>query len=159
MVDGYFRCAVSDLCLGGVLCNMRVVQEIKQGKIKGGGEMVSRIIAVVILSGVTFAGVGFANEEAAPALNEEMAPVVNQDKVQELVMVDNKICPITGEKIITGKEAKVEYNGKVYNLCCAMCEKDFKKDPEAAIKKLEAGMKASPEGSMEMHPEENKASN
>ena len=50
--------------------------------------------------------------------------------------VGNKICPISGEKIKEGKEFKVEYNGKIYNLCCSMCEKDFKKDPEAAIKKL-----------------------
>ena len=121
--------------------------------------MVSRIITVIILAGVLFVNVGFVTAEVTPALNKEMAPVASQDKVQELVMVDNKICPISGEKIIAGKESKVEYNGKVYNLCCAMCEKDFKKDPEAAIKKLEAAMVVPPEGSMEMQPEENKASN
>ena len=52
--------------------------------------------------------------------------------------VGNKICPISGEKIHVGKEHKVEYKGKIYSLCCSMCEKDFKKDPEAAIKKIEA---------------------
>ncbi len=57
--------------------------------------------------------------------------------------VGNKICPISGEKVIPGKEHKVEYNGKVYSLCCSMCEKDFKKDPEAAIKKLETMKKDS----------------
>ncbi|MCB9772336.1 MAG: TRASH domain-containing protein [Candidatus Omnitrophica bacterium] len=33
--------------------------------------------------------------------------------------------------------ATVEYKGKTYNLCCAMCKKDFLKNPEAAIKKME----------------------
>lgn len=54
------------------------------------------------------------------------------------IEVGNKICPISGEKIKPGKEHKVEYNGKVYNLCCSMCDKDYKKDPQAAIEKLEA---------------------
>jgi YHS domain-containing protein len=61
---------------------------------------------------------------------------------QEAVKVGNKICPISGEEIgedgMTGQEVTVEYKGKVYNLCCAMCKKDFLKDPETAIKKLEA---------------------
>lgn len=49
------------------------------------------------------------------------------------VEVGNKICPISGEKIVMGKEGKVEHNGKTYNLCCQMCEKDFKKDPQKYI--------------------------
>ncbi|MCB9757452.1 MAG: TRASH domain-containing protein [Candidatus Omnitrophica bacterium] len=45
---------------------------------------------------------------------------------------------------MTGQEVTVEYKGKVYNLCCEMCKKDFLKDPEAAIKKLEAADMAEP---------------
>ncbi len=59
----------------------------------------------------------------------------------DAVKAGNKICPISGEEIgeegMAGQEVTVEYKGKVYNLCCAMCKKDFLKDPEAAIKKLE----------------------
>jgi YHS domain-containing protein len=29
-----------------------------------------------------------------------------------------------------GEAVKYEYNGKIYNLCCPMCVKDFKKNPE-----------------------------
>ena len=40
-----------------------------------------------------------------------------------------------------GKEGmapfKVTYKGKVYNLCCSMCEKDFNKDPEKYTKMME----------------------
>lgn len=52
------------------------------------------------------------------------------------VEVGNTICPVSGEKITPGKEFKAEYNGKIYNLCCSMCKKDFMKDPQAAIKKI-----------------------
>ena len=64
--------------------------------------------------------------------------------------VGNKICPVSGEKIPEpgakgdmGESVKYEYNGKIYNLCCKMCIKDFKKDPEKYSKKAEAEVKAS----------------
>lgn len=47
--------------------------------------------------------------------------------------VGNKICPVTGNPVddgSMGEPVKYEYNGKIYNLCCKMCAKDFKKDPE-----------------------------
>ncbi|MCC6758938.1 MAG: TRASH domain-containing protein [Candidatus Omnitrophica bacterium] len=60
---------------------------------------------------------------------------------EEVVKVGNKICPISGEAIgeggMAGQQEIVEYKGKSYNLCCSMCKKDFLKDPEAAIKKME----------------------
>ena len=56
----------------------------------------------------------------------------------EAIEVGNRICPISGEKIMEGKEVKIEYSGKIYNLCCAMCKKDFLKNPEESIKKLES---------------------
>ena len=80
--------------------------------------VVSSTFALIMVGGLSF-----AQEPVAPAAGTKLE-------------VGNKICPISGEKIKEGKESKVEYNGKVYNLCCSMCEKDFKKDPEAAIKKL-----------------------
>ncbi len=45
--------------------------------------------------------------------------------------IGNKICPVSGEAVGTmGDVVKYEHNGKVYSLCCDMCKKDFKKDPE-----------------------------
>ena len=69
------------------------------------------------------------------SLAEETAMETADHTVTEM---GNKFCPISGEKIKAGKEHKIEYKGKIYNLCCSMCEKDFKKDPEAAIQKLES---------------------
>ncbi len=56
---------------------------------------------------------------------------------QAPVEVGNKICPVSGEKILApgekgdmGETVKYEYNGKIYNFCCGMCVRDFKKHPE-----------------------------
>lgn len=51
--------------------------------------------------------------------------------------VGNKFCPVSGEEIKEEEAVKVEYEGKIYNLCCKMCVEEFKKDPEKYIKKLE----------------------
>ena len=90
--------------------------------------MRSKLFLTGVLAGVialSMTNISRAEENAAPA-------------AQAPVEVGNKICPISGEALMEGQEAKVEYNGKIYNLCCAACTKDFLKDPEAAIKKLEA---------------------
>ncbi len=54
------------------------------------------------------------------------------------VEVGNKICPVSGDKVPAPGEKgtmgdnpiKVAYKGKIYNLCCPMCTKDFKKNPK-----------------------------
>ncbi len=47
------------------------------------------------------------------------------------VEVGNKLCPVSGEKVGTmGKGVQYKYNGKIYNLCCPMCKKDFKNNPD-----------------------------
>ena len=75
------------------------------------------------------------------------------------VKVGNKICPISGEKVgEMGDVVEYEYNGKIYNFCCPMCLKDFKKDPEKYVKMVEdmmaqeAAEGETPEGHMDqMH--------
>lgn len=52
----------------------------------------------------------------------------------EAVNVGNKICPVSGEKINEQFKAVYEYQGKVYNFCCAGCIGKFKEDPEKYIK-------------------------
>ena len=50
------------------------------------------------------------------------------------VEVGNKICPVSGDQVAGGKMGSkpvtFEYKGRIYHLCCPMCIKDFKKDPE-----------------------------
>ena len=83
----------------------------------------------------------FANEDQMPdgtMMNDEDIPKGEMDSEStKAVEVGNKICPVSGEEIPVpdeksemGEAVKYEYKGKVYNLCCPMCVKDFKKDPE-----------------------------
>jgi len=51
--------------------------------------------------------------------------------------VGNKICPVSGEKIEEKIKATYEYNGKVYNFCCASCIEEFKENPAKYIKIIE----------------------
>ena len=96
--------------------------------------MLTRLLAVAVMV-LAFAGVVRAENEVAAAA----APAAQAAPVE----IGNKICPISGEKVgEMGKVETIEYKGKVYNLCCPMCKKDFLKDPEAAIKKLEESMAA-----------------
>lgn len=102
---------------------------------------------IVLLMGliVVFAGVeAFSQHEHEGhqhgILEEEQVEVAGeQEGMREEegpIEVGNKICPVSGEEIGEGEEYKFEYEGKIYNFCCKMCVKDFKKDPQKYIEKL-----------------------
>lgn len=65
-------------------------------------------------------GVGDSHESKAAAVN-----------------VNNTICPVSGDKVDMKNPTTIEYDGKVYNLCCPACIKEFKKSPEEYIGKIE----------------------
>lgn len=58
----------------------------------------------------------------------------------QIAMVNNKACPISGENTDSTEAVQVEYKGKMYKLCCAMCVKDFNKDPDKYVKAIEDRM-------------------
>lgn len=60
-----------------------------------------------------------------------------QTNPTEAIEVKNKICPVSDEKIDEEMRATYEYEGRIYNFCCAACIEEFKKDPEKYIKKVE----------------------
>lgn len=104
--------------------------------------------------------VSFLRSEAAVAYGKavpqtpEAVSTVAEEKVQEVVAeekavaaepveVGNKLCPVTGEEV--GKMEEIvhyEYKGKIYNLCCDMCKKDFSKDPEKFSKIADESIEA-----------------
>ena len=68
---------------------------------------------------------------------------INKDSASsKAVDVGNKICPVSGEKIDEKLKATYEYEGKIYNFCCAACIEEFKKDPQKYIKKVEEELQA-----------------
>ena len=54
----------------------------------------------------------------------------------------NKICPVLGEPIDDATKATYEYEGKVYNFCCAGCIETFKKEPQKYIDKVNQELEA-----------------
>ena len=116
------------------------------------------LMAVVMLSVVGSAGVVLACSscgcQGAKAHDDADAQHVHSDAVAPLaaateatapVNAGNKVCPIMGMPVSEDSPDKVEYQGKLYNLCCAGCKDAFLKDPEAALKKLAEAEEASAE--------------
>jgi len=83
---------------------------------------------------------------------EYSATETNKESVlEEAVNVGNKTCPVTGEKIDEKTMAAHEYEGKIYNFCCPDCIKEFKKDPEKYIKKVNEELKNESEAGSKEH--------
>lgn len=57
------------------------------------------------------------------------------------VNVGNTSCPVLGTKVTPGSTQTVEYNGKIYNVCCSMCVSEFKNNPEKYVAVVEKQMK------------------
>ena len=86
-------------------------------------------LALFLLQGSTFATDDYdeAMEQATQKSSESATPATQILPIE----MNNYICPVSGEKIgEMGEVVKFEYEGKVYNLCCSMCVKDFKKEPQ-----------------------------
>lgn len=93
---------------------------------------------------------GVTETSNAAVSEEAVNPVRNPDKsllnVSNGVNVGNKICPVSGEKIEEKTKSAYEYEGKIYNLCCASCIEEFKKDPQKYIKKVEEELQSASYG-------------
>jgi YHS domain-containing protein len=100
--------------------------------------IMKKMLSAVIFVGLMSAGIG-----AAFAMScKEMNATTSAPQKSAAVNVGNTICPVTGEKIDESAKATYEYQGKVYNFCCAMCLDDFKKNPAKYIAKVEEELKS-----------------
>ncbi len=80
-----------------------------------------------LAAGLAYADCGMCGAGTKAEGHEHKAAATEQG----LVKVNNAICPVSGQKVgEMGEAFHVSYQGKVYNLCCAMCKKDFLEDPE-----------------------------
>lgn len=95
-----------------------------------------KLFAFAVMAGVVLTPMMVRAEDMAGMKHDDAKVVVEGDvKAME---VGNKHCPVSGEEV--GKMGPVvpyEHNGKIYNLCCPMCVKDFKKDPAKFAQKAE----------------------
>jgi YHS domain-containing protein len=87
---------------------------------------------IVVCALFVVAGVVTAQEES----KTETAPsavTVTEVTPEAAVNVGNKVCPVTGDKIAELGKDTVEYEGKIYNMCCPMCKDKFLADPAKYI--------------------------
>ncbi len=103
----------------------------------------SLILALAVLGlsgGFVLAHEGMEHEKGMETIDHEKKStdmtkqmrVATEEDIKNLPNVGNKICPVSGNPVddgTMGEAIKYVYNGKIYNLCCKMCVKDFKKNP------------------------------
>ncbi len=94
------------------------------------------VCALLVVAGVVMAQEA-ANTETAPA-----AVSVTEVTPAAAISVGNKVCPVTGEKVAELGKDTVEYEGKVYNMCCPMCKEQFLADPAKFIAIVDAELAA-----------------
>ena len=95
------------------------------------------LIGVFIFSAVGFSwAMGHCGQDMRLA-QAETAAKDSVTQVKKAENAGNKICPVSGEAIDEKLKSAYEYEGKIYNFCCAMCIDDFKKDPQKYIQKVE----------------------
>ncbi len=74
---------------------------------------------------------------ASPYQDKTPKPAKTNTKVTKTAL----ICPVTGEKIASAKEAvgHSAYKGKTYYFCCPMCKPKFDKAPAKYVKNAKMG--------------------
>lgn len=92
------------------------------------------LISMVFIFGA--ARLSFAQHEH-PGHEQGTEAAAASPAAGEAVIVGNKTCPVSAEKIDEKLKVTYEYQGKIYNFCCTACIDEFKKDPEKYIKKAE----------------------
>ena len=90
----------------------------------------NRVVSLTLGVFLLGSGLVFAQQSTAP---ESM-----QSSVQP-VDAGNKFCPVSGRPIgVMGPGVTVQYNGKIYHLCCGGCISTFNDNPEKYSKIAEA---------------------
>jgi len=98
-----------------------------------GGSMFKKIAVAVVLNCIAFLSV-YAFAMCGTCVSGEGKSQTGLSS--SAIKINNTICPVTGEKVDMNNPVTVEHKGKIYNLCCAMCIKEFKSDPNKYITKV-----------------------
>ena len=107
-----------------------------------------KLVITTSMLALAVAGLAFAHEgggthdemmeQKGAMMDQAPTPAASDENATVPIEVGNKICPVSGDEVGEMEEiVKKEYKGKVYNFCCNMCLKDFDKDPEKYVKKVE----------------------
>ena len=94
---------------------------------------------LAVLGLVVFASVAFAMSCGADMSHEGHGKAPRAESAA--IDAGNKICPVLGEPIDEAAKTTYEYEGKIYNFCCAGCIEEFKKEPQRYIDKVNQELK------------------
>ena len=92
-------------------------------------------ICLIILGLAVFSSVAFAMSCEADMSHEGHGKAPQEKSAA--IDTGNKICPVLGEPIDEAAKTTYEYEGKIYNFCCAGCIDEFKKEPQKYIDKVD----------------------
>jgi len=108
------------------------------------------LFLVIAVSGISYAcstcGCQASHKDDGHSHPENVAAAevaAPKSAVQQVTQVNNKICPVMGNKIEGQDAVKVFHDGKIYNLCCAGCISEFGKDPAKYVEKIDQELSGS----------------
>ena len=99
------------------------------------------LVGLLMVQEISYAlipGVGAAVRRVKKNMQEDQKA---EEAKKVPVNVGNTVCPVMGTKVEPGKALTVEYGGKLYNVCCPICVKEFKKNPKKYVTIVEKQMK------------------
>ena len=82
-------------------------------------KVMALLVMMVFVCCITFAVCGTCADKGSASGKEASAAV----------KVNNAVCPVTGQAVNMKDPVTIEYKGKIYNLCCPDCIKEFNSDP------------------------------
>jgi len=92
-------------------------------------------LVILGLTIFTIVGIGLAFASCG-ACGQTDTAAKNSVSGSAAIDAGNKICPVLGEPINEETKATYEYQGKIYNFCCAGCVGAFKSQPQKYIDKV-----------------------
>ncbi len=93
--------------------------------------MIGLVVCTLTSSGAVF-GMSCGSDMSGSHAPESAKP----EDSSKAIDAGNKICPVLGEPIDEAAKTTYEYEGKIYNFCCAGCIDEFKKEPQKYIDKV-----------------------
>lgn len=87
------------------------------------------LVALFVAAGVVMAAEEATKETSAVTVTTTTEVAAAVPAVTTPVIAGNKVCPVTGETIKELGKDTVEFEGKVYNLCCPDCKVKFLAEP------------------------------
>lgn len=100
------------------------------------------VLSGAVVGGGVFFAISQANKSRAGHPMQMATPSAGAVAVKTIDMtgktdMHNTRCPVSGDEVGDSK-LMVEYQGKVYHICCEDCIDPFNKDPEKYVKVMEA---------------------